>query len=49
MAFNDARAFPSLYLVSSRLDESHLNATGADEFTRLLALRFLSRKPDTKG
>jgi hypothetical protein len=49
LAFNDPRAFPSLYLVSSRMDESHLNATGADEFTRLLALRFLSRKPETKG
>ena len=49
MAFNDARAFPSLYLASFRVDEAHLNATGADEFTRLLALRFLSWKRDVKG
>jgi hypothetical protein len=49
MAFNDARAFPSLYLPSSRIDEAHLNATGADEFTRLLAFRFLSWKRDVKG
>jgi lysophospholipase L1-like esterase len=49
MAFNDARAFPSLYLASSRIDEVHLNAAGANEFARLLALRFLSWKPDEKG
>jgi hypothetical protein len=49
MAFNDARAFPSLYVASSRIDESHLNAAGADEFTRLLAFRFLRWKRDAKG
>lgn len=49
MAFNDARAFPSLYLANFRIDEAHLNASGADEFTRLLALRFLSWKRDAKG
>ncbi|MEY2504746.1 MAG: hypothetical protein QOG27_1026 [Verrucomicrobiota bacterium] len=49
MAFNDARAFPSLYLASSRIDEAHLNAIGADEFTRLLALRFVSWKRDVRG
>jgi hypothetical protein len=49
MAFNDARAFPSLYLTSSRIDEGHLNAKGADEFSRLLALRFLSWKRGDKG
>jgi hypothetical protein len=46
MAFNDARAFPSLYLASFRVDEGHLNAAGAEEFTRFLALRFLSWKHD---
>jgi hypothetical protein len=49
MAFNDARAFPSLYLPSSRIDEGHLNATGAEEFSRLLALRFLNWKREGKG
>lgn len=49
MAFNDAKAFPVLYLASSRLDESHLNAVGADELTRMLALRFLSWKRDSHG
>ncbi len=49
MAFNDARAFPSLYLASSRIDEGHLNKTGADEFSRLLALRFLNWKREGKG
>jgi hypothetical protein len=46
MAFNDARAFPNLYLASSRVDEAHLNATGANEFTKLLARRFVGWKPD---
>ena len=49
MAFNDARTFPGLYVASGRIDEGHLNAAGADEFTRLLALRFLSWKRDAKG
>jgi hypothetical protein len=49
LAFNDAEAFPNLYLASSRIDEGHLNAVGADEFTRMLALRFLSWKRDAKG
>jgi hypothetical protein len=49
MAFNDAKAFPSLYSASSRIDEAHLNAVGADELTRMLALRFLSWKRDVKG
>ncbi|MFZ1220312.1 MAG: hypothetical protein WAO00_13535 [Chthoniobacterales bacterium] len=48
LAFNDARAFPSLYFASSRIDEAHLNAAGADEFTKLLALRFLSWKRDAE-
>jgi hypothetical protein len=49
MAFNDAKAFPSLYLADSRVDEGHLNAVGADELTRMLALRFLNWKRDGKG
>jgi hypothetical protein len=41
MAFNDAQRYPSLYEVGVRLDEAHLNARGADEFSRLLAARLL--------
>lgn len=49
LAFNNAREFPSLYVENVRIDEGHLNAVGADEFTRLLARRFLSWKRDNKG
>jgi lysophospholipase L1-like esterase len=41
MSFNDAQRYPSLYQAAVRLDEGHLNAKGADEFSRLLAARFL--------
>jgi hypothetical protein len=41
MSFNDARQYPSLYQERVRLDEGHLNAKGADEFSRLLAARLL--------
>jgi hypothetical protein len=41
MPFNDARHYPSLYEAGVRLDEAHLNAKGADEFSRLLAARLL--------
>jgi hypothetical protein len=49
MAFNDAKAFPSLYFADARIDEGHLNAAGADEFTRLLAERFVSWRRDPGG
>jgi hypothetical protein len=48
LAFNDAKEFPSLYLENVRIDEGHLNAAGADEFTTLLARRFLSWKRNRK-
>jgi hypothetical protein len=41
MSFNDAQRYPSLYEARMRLDEGHLNSTGADEFSRLLAARLL--------
>jgi hypothetical protein len=41
MSFNDAQRYPSLYQAGVRLDEGHLNARGADEFSRLLAARLL--------
>jgi hypothetical protein len=41
MSFNDAQRYPSLYQAGLRLDEGHLNASGADEFSRLLAARLL--------
>jgi len=41
MSFNDAQRYPSLYQAEARLDETHLNAKGADEFSRLLATRLL--------
>ena len=39
-AFNNTAAFPGLYQVALRSDVEHLNAAGADAFTRLLARRF---------
>jgi hypothetical protein len=37
MLFNDAKAHPQLYRNEVRFDADHLNGTGADEFTRLVA------------
>jgi hypothetical protein len=42
LAFNDARAYPSLYRPEMRRDESHVNAHGAEEFTRIFAQRVLT-------
>jgi hypothetical protein len=42
MSFNDAQRYPSLYEAGARIDEGHLNARGADEFSRLLAARLLA-------
>jgi len=40
-AFNDARVYPALYRAEVRIDEGHLNAAGAEEFTKRLAHCFL--------
>jgi hypothetical protein len=37
MLFNDAKAYPQLYRNEVRFDADHLNGTGAEEFTRLIA------------
>jgi hypothetical protein len=37
MRFNDAQAYPQLYRNEVRYDADHLNGTGAEEFTRLVA------------
>lgn len=37
--FNDPAKFPALFNVAYRFDEGHLNERGAEEFTRLLAVR----------
>jgi hypothetical protein len=42
MPFNDAGAYPQLYRNEVRFDADHLNGTGAEEFTRLVA-RHLSQ------
>lgn len=39
--FNNAKKFPQLYDPAVRADEGHLSQVGADEFTRLLAQRFI--------
>lgn len=40
MSFNDAKAYAPLYRKSVRMDANHLNATGAEEFTKLVAASF---------
>lgn len=42
MAFNDANAYPSLYQADVRVDEGHLNAAGAEDYTRIFAERVLA-------
>jgi hypothetical protein len=37
MLFNDAKTYPQLYRNEVRFDADHLNGTGAEEFTRLVA------------
>jgi hypothetical protein len=37
MLFNDAKSYPQLYRNEIRVDADHLNETGAEEFTRLIA------------
>jgi len=41
MAFNNPRAYPSLYRSSVRRDGQHLTKSGAEEFTRLVAANFV--------
>jgi len=37
MPFNDVKGYPQLYRNEIRFDADHLNGTGAEEFTRLIA------------
>jgi hypothetical protein len=50
MAFNNPRAYPTLYSTSVRRDGQHLTKSGAEEFTRILATNFveLARAGDIK-
>jgi hypothetical protein len=41
MAFNDPRAYPSLFRSSARRDGQHLTKSGAEEFTRIVAANFV--------
>jgi hypothetical protein len=41
MAFNNPRAYPSLYRSSVRRDGQHLTKSGAEEFTRIVAANFV--------
>ena len=40
MAFNNPRAYPNLYRSSARRDREHLTKSGAEEFTRIMAVNF---------
>jgi hypothetical protein len=50
MAFNNPRAYPSLYRSSVRRDGQHLTKSGAEEFTSILATNFveIARTGDIK-
>jgi len=41
MAFNNPRAYPSLYGSNAHRDGQHLTKSGAEEFTRMLAANFV--------
>jgi len=41
MAFNNPRAYPSVYRSSVRRDGQHLTKSGAEEFTRIVAANFV--------
>ena len=41
MAFNNPRTYPSLYRSSVRRDDQHLTKSGAEEFTRIVAAKFV--------
>ena len=40
MTFNNPRAYPNLYRSSARRDREHLTKSGAEEFTRIMAVNF---------
>jgi hypothetical protein len=44
LAYNDPVRYPDLYRSDARMDENHLNPTGADKFTRLVAEDFLKNQ-----
>jgi len=44
LAYNDPTRYPDLYRSEARMDENHLNPTGADKFTRLIAEDFLKNQ-----
>jgi hypothetical protein len=50
MAFNNPRAYPSLFRSTVRRDGQHLTKSGAEEFTRIVAANFveLARAGDIK-
>jgi hypothetical protein len=50
MAFNDPRTYPSLFRSDVRRDGQHLTKSGAEEFTRIVAVNFveLARTGDIK-
>jgi hypothetical protein len=50
MAFNNPRAYPSLFRSSVRRDGQHLTKSGAEEFTRVMAANFveLAREGEIK-
>jgi hypothetical protein len=41
MDFCDVHAYPELFVPEVRIDHAHLNATGAELFTRMIATQFL--------
>jgi hypothetical protein len=47
LAYNNPAIYLDLYRFEARIDEGHLNSTGAEKFTRLLAADFLrnTRQP----
>lgn len=40
MSFNNARLYPNLYRTDMRIGRSHINKEAAEEFTRLVAVKF---------
>jgi hypothetical protein len=43
ISFNNAKDYPQLYRKEMRFDSDHLNGAGSEEFTKLLADKFLRR------
>jgi hypothetical protein len=42
LAFDDPAAYPNLFRADVRIDVGHMNRTGAEQFSRLLAQRFVA-------